>query len=164
MENRHTFITIVVILILIALGIWWLSGRNAATIGGDSPTTSEKLVTDQALVRDASVQVLQSLPLQVNVMVRGDLPDPCTTIGTIDQALTDRTFTITVNTARPAAATCAQVITPFTETIPLRVSGLSAGTYTVLVNGVREVFTLTANTGTSTPTNSGAPLNFGDKL
>ena len=45
-------------------------------------------------------------------------------------------------TVRPSGKDCAQVTTPFEQTIPLNTADLPAGEYTVKVNGVSAVFTL----------------------
>lgn len=91
------------------------------------------------------IMILESFPVQVNVKIKGSVSDSCTTAGPIEQGRDGNTFLITVGATRPADAMCAQVITPFEQTITLDVAGLKAGTYAVEANGVTENFQLTAD-------------------
>ena len=49
---------------------------------------------------------------------------------------------VTLATARPASAVCAQVLTPFEERVDLDVTGLAGGFYTVDVHGITTGVTL----------------------
>ncbi len=103
---------------------------------------SDSLVKNNATVDDIDILLLESFPLQARVIAKGSLPDSCTRIAEIETLSGPQGFDITVRTARPANAACAQVITPFEETIPLDIHGFAAGNYTVTVNGVSETFEL----------------------
>ena len=92
-----------------------------------------------APVAGVEVLLLESFPVQVQVVVTGDLPDPCTTIGPIAQARNGNAVTVTLPTVRDPDAFCAQVLVPFTETVPLA-GEFPAGDYTVSVNGVERAF------------------------
>jgi len=94
-----------------------------------------------ALVDEIEIIILESFPVQVQVIARGNLSDPCTEIYQITQKKEDNTFFITIKTSRPADP-CIQIIVPFEVKIPLNVYGLPAGTYTVDVNGVQATFDL----------------------
>jgi len=94
-----------------------------------------------APVDEIDILILESFPVQVNVIARGNLPDPCTEISEILQEKEGNTFFITIKTYRPPGL-CIQVLAPFEEIISLEVYGLSAGTYTVDVNGVQGTFDL----------------------
>ncbi len=94
------------------------------------------------MVNSIDVQILESFPVQVNVLARGDLPDVCTQIDEIISQLTGDTFRVAITTFRQPGLACAQTIVPFEQSIPLDVEGLEAGTYNVLVNGVSGSFTL----------------------
>jgi inhibitor of cysteine peptidase len=96
-------------------------------------------------VESVEIRILESMPVQVQVVATGYLADACTKMGEITQSRDGNTFNITIPTTRPADAACAEVITPFEEIIPLDVAGLTAGTYTVNVNGVTDTFELTAD-------------------
>jgi inhibitor of cysteine peptidase len=94
-----------------------------------------------APVEEIEMLTLETFPVQVQVIARGSLPDPCTEIYQITQKKEDNTFFITIKTSRPADP-CIQIIVPFEVKIPLNVYGLLAGTYTVKVNGVQGTFDL----------------------
>ncbi len=95
-----------------------------------------------AMIDSVEVLILESLPVQVTVNVKGNMPDACTTVDEVTTNREGNTFNIQITTKRPAELMCAQVLTPFEQNIPLDVKGLQKGTYTVNVNGVTETFEL----------------------
>ena len=110
------------------------------------PTTVEGgVITGEAMVESIEILLLESFPIQVNVVARGNLPDSCTTISEITRQRDDDTFQVTITTLRPADKMCAQVLVPFEEVIALDVMGLPAGVYTVNVNGVTDTFEFTVD-------------------
>ena len=94
-----------------------------------------------APVEEIEIVILEIFPVQIDVIARGNLPDPCTEISEVLQEKEGNTFFITIKTYRPPGF-CIQVLAPFEEIISLEVYGLSAGTYTVDVNGVQGTFDL----------------------
>ena len=75
-------------------------------------------------------------------VVSGILPDGCTKLGRASQRVAATTIKVTLP-AQAAEGTCSRLATvPFTERILLQVKGLSAGSYTVDVNGVVASFIL----------------------
>lgn len=101
----------------------------------------------QSIVRPAPIQrieivVLDATPVQVRVVAHGYLPDGCTAVEGVEQRREGDTFHAIVTTTRPAGALCTQQIIPFSETFPLDIAGLPAGTYSVEVNGKIGTFTL----------------------
>jgi hypothetical protein len=115
------------------------AGSGAApTRPGGGPAA----ITGLAPVESIDLLLMESFPLQVQVLVRGYLPDGCTQIDQIEQVRTGNVFRIQITTTRPADKMCTQIVVPFEESIPLDVVGLPAGTYTVDVNGVTASFTL----------------------
>ena len=97
--------------------------------------------TGLASVDGIDIFILESFPVQVQVIASGNLPDPCTEISEVLQEREGDTFFITIKTYRPPGF-CIQVLAPFEEIIPLEVYELPAGTYTVDVNGVQDTFNL----------------------
>ncbi len=120
---------------------------------GTAPSTTfwasniEKMVAEDAAVSLANVNeikilLLESFPVQVHAVARGEHPDSCTKVDKVTTRREGDTFFVTITTSRPADAICAQVMTPFEEVVALDVVGLKAGVYTVDVNGVRDTFEL----------------------
>ncbi|MBA7498083.1 hypothetical protein ES704_00817 [subsurface metagenome] len=97
--------------------------------------------TGLASVDEIDIFILESFPVQVQVIASGNLPDPCTEISEVLQEREGDTFFITIKTYRPPGF-CIQVLAPFEEIIPLEVYELPAGTYTVDVNGIQATFDL----------------------
>ena len=96
----------------------------------------------KAMVDSVEVQIRESLPVQVSVNVKSNLPDACTQIDAINTLRDGNTFNVDISTTRPVEVLCAQVLTPFEENVSLDVKGLTKGTYTVNVNGVTATFDL----------------------
>ncbi|MFV9676545.1 MAG: META domain-containing protein [Methanosarcinales archaeon] len=98
--------------------------------------------TKLANVKDIEIMLLESFPVQIKVVAKGEYPDSSTKVDEITTRREGNTFFVTLAASRPADVMCAQVITPFEEVIALDVVGLKAGVYTVDVNGVRDTFEL----------------------
>jgi inhibitor of cysteine peptidase len=109
------------------------------------PTTvpSGEMLHGEAVVEEIEILILESFPVQIHVIARGNLPDGCTEIDEIQEARTADGFQVTITTVRPADAMCTEALVPFEEVIALDVLGLPAGTYQVDVNGVTGSFELT---------------------
>jgi len=110
-------------------------------------STIEKMVAEDAAVslanvNDIEILLLESFPVQIHAVARGEHPDSCTKVDKVVTRHEGDTFFVTITTSRPADAMCAQVMTPFEEVVALDVVGLKAGVYTVDVNGVRDTFEL----------------------
>ena len=89
--------------------------------------------------------------MQVNLIVKGQMPDACTHTGDITQKRVENTFHIVVPAERPADTICAQVLTPYEQTVRLDARDLPKGTYTVDVNGVTATFELAVDNTLNTP-------------
>jgi hypothetical protein len=120
-----------------------------------SPIVTEvPTVTSAAVVKSIEILLLESFPLQVHAILRGDLPDAgCTTISSVNQVREGNTFKLTLVTTTDPLAVCAQALTPFEEVVPLEVHGLPAGTYTVQAGGVQTTFEFTEDNILPTDTN-----------
>jgi hypothetical protein len=107
-----------------------------------------------AVVKSIDILLLESFPLQVHAVIRGDLPDAgCTTIASVDQAREGNTFHLTLVTTTDPLALCEPALTPFEEVVPLDVYGLPAGTYTVEAGGIQQTFEFTVDNILPTETN-----------
>lgn len=109
---------------------------------GSQGTGGIEYIYGIATVETVQVLMLESFPVQVNVVATGYLPDSCTEINEIKTEKKENSFNINITTKRPKDAVCAQSIVPFNETIPLDVYGLKARNYSVNVNGVKRSFEL----------------------
>jgi inhibitor of cysteine peptidase len=107
---------------------------------GTGPGEGE--IGQNAMVDEIDVLILESFPVQVNVVVRGNLPDGCTYLDEFDVIQDGNTFNITILTTRDPDAMCTMALVPFEETVSLDVEGLAAGEYTVVVQDQTETFTL----------------------
>lgn len=95
-----------------------------------------------AVVESVEVLILESLPVQIHILVKGQLPDACAQIEGHQVTQEGNTIDITLNTTWPANQRCMAALTPFEQTIPLAVNELTPGEYTVEVGGVSQTFTL----------------------
>ena len=95
-----------------------------------------------AVVDSIDILIMESMPVQVSVVARGNLPDGCTTIGQAATERDDKIFVVTLTTRRPLDAVCTEALVPYEQAVPLDVAGLPAGVYTVTVNGVSDTFEL----------------------
>lgn len=136
------------------------TGETAATptVGPtvESTFVSTETVRGQATVNSIDVQILESFPVQINVVARGDLPDSCTRIDEIITQQADNAFRVAITTLRGPAASCTMTLVPFEQSIPLDVAGLPAGRYDVSVNGVQGAFTLDVDNVLPDDTTTGA--------
>jgi len=114
-------------------------------------TDNGEYIYGTAVVEDIEILILESSPVQVNVVAKGYLPDGCTEIGDITKSKDGNTFVINIETIRPADAMCTQAIVPYEEVIPLDVYGLKAGAYNVVVNSVSDSFELALDNLPQTP-------------
>ncbi|NOX63039.1 MAG: hypothetical protein GXP42_14020 [Chloroflexi bacterium] len=115
----------------------------------------ESVVEGVAAVETVELQIEDSLPVQVRVVVRGALPDSCTELSEAGIVRRDDAFIVTVKTTRPADAVCLSQMQPFEQIIPLPVEGAPAGVYRVSVNGVSASFELGADNAVALETPPG---------
>ena len=130
--------SIIIVVLLIALFIWpsnfWIP--NSTKKGTDN------YVEEPASIKDVQVVILETFPVQVNVIVNGEFPDACVENLIVKTQKAGSTYNINIIRRLRADAICAEVITPFSKTIQLDVTGLKAGAYVVSVNGVTKTFEL----------------------
>ncbi len=139
------------------------TGTPSPEPGAETPSPDEPISSDQptptpaeeqpapagggyeygeAPVDSFDIVFLESFPLQVNVIVTGNLPDGCTEIDEVTSKREGDTFVVRLTTRRPVDQMCTEALVPYEEVVSLDVYGLPAGTYTVDVNGMTGMFTL----------------------
>lgn len=112
-------------------------------------TTQEKqspTAVRETQVQSVVIQFMQTDPVQVNAIVRGNLTESCAKFGDTQTSYASNTFHIKLLKVSPTDRGCAQVITPYEQTIPLNTTGLTPGTYTVVANGVSTTFNIPTET------------------
>jgi inhibitor of cysteine peptidase len=95
-----------------------------------------------ATVEMMDINILESFPVQVEVILSGYVPDGCTEIYEITATREEQTFTINITTRKPVDVFCTMAIVPFEEIVTLDVEGLQEGEYTVQYGDLYETFTL----------------------
>lgn len=97
-----------------------------------SPGSGEVIYGEEAVFESVEVVILESFPVQVRAVVSGYLLDGCVVLDEISAGRDGHDFELRAVTHRPAGdVACTEALVPFTETVPLEVFGLEAGTYTV---------------------------------
>ena len=102
----------------------------------------------QATVETISINILESFPVQVHVLVNGYFSSGCFGLGETHIVKQDNQFNVVVNSTTLQTlelVACTQALVPFEVTVPLEVNGLSAGVYQVDVNGIRDSFELSVD-------------------
>jgi inhibitor of cysteine peptidase len=130
-----------IILVVIALG-YKIFGSDDLPI---EPVDQGEVVVGNILVDQVDILILESFPLQAQAVIKGNFGDACTEKDKITVNRRDNDYVIDISAKRPKTAICAQVLTPFEETVPLDILGLKKGTYVVIGNGVKKQFTLDAD-------------------
>lgn len=125
------------------------AGNPDQPVSSDQPTSTPEppagtgsVEIGLAVVDSIDILMMESMPVQVTVVARGNLPDGCTSIGEAATQREGNAFVVTLTTTRPQDAICTEALVPYEQPIPLDVAGLPAGAYTVTVNGAGGTFEL----------------------
>lgn len=159
-------------------GSWWRvicpdGSRGSCFVVNDPSLTQPTAPPDgnapiseagEALVESLEVRILESFPVQVQAVVRGQLPDACVAITGHEAVSAGPTFRIRLTTARQTDRVCAQVVTPFEEVVALDVAGLPAGAYDVRINDLVEPFTLAVDNGAQSADPTGTTATYRDDV
>lgn len=113
-------------------------GAAGSTIIANAPDLTPN---NEAIIGTVEVLLLESFPVQANVRVKGKLPDGCVTIERISQERSGNTFTAKIFTYRQPDAGCIAQLQAFEQILPLEISDLAPGAYTVTVSGANNVST-----------------------
>ncbi|MDM8521449.1 hypothetical protein QUF64_15485 [Anaerolineales bacterium HSG6] len=120
------------------------------TVTSDDPTfattseapRSDLLETDNAIIDTVEALILESFPVQINIVVQGAFPDGCTELGEVTQLRNGTEFVIQLKTLTAQNQACTEALVPFEHIESLEVEGLPAGSYQVLVNDKTAEFEL----------------------
>jgi hypothetical protein len=117
--------------------------ESGSSQGGAKVITNYKPQTSDGNLNRANVFIdmeaseiltMESAPVQVTILLKGDLPDPChelRAVPTTDEAA--KRVDLEVYTLAKKGGACITVLQPFEATIPL--GSFSGGTYEVYING-----------------------------
>ncbi len=109
----------------------------------DNVTTLDQEATiNSAFVDEIEMMIIETFPVQVNVIAKGYFHDDCTKIDQITEERRGNTISLKMITVRQTDKVCSQDIKPFEEIIPLNVAGFPADIYTVNVNNKSAIFEL----------------------
>jgi inhibitor of cysteine peptidase len=142
--KKIKIVAVLTLVCMVAISGCTNTGGNNTTEPVNNTTNdgNETYVYGIANVTNIDIMILESFPVQINVIAEGYLPDGCTEINDVKTEKVGNTFNVNISTIRPKDAICIQALVNFTQTIPLEVMGLKAGNYTVNVNGVTDSFEL----------------------
>jgi len=115
--------------------------------GNSTFTLVDAQAANLVFVDSVQIAILESFPVQINLTLKGNKSVPCVELLPPAISKQDNLFVIVLaETQLGTGESCITVIDPFETTFALDVSGLTAGTYTVRVNGqVEDKFTLEVN-------------------
>lgn len=116
-------------------------GQTANSVGGSRPTNQPNL----APVDSFDIAMLESFPVQATMTVRGSFADACWRVSKVEQDVFQQEAIFVTLEMERVGEVCAQVITPFEEVVDLKIRGLKAGTYRVVVNGVEGSLVLSVD-------------------
>ncbi len=96
-------------------------------------------ILDSVAVRPAVAAAPAGSPVSVEVLIKGTLPDACTTLDVATQTRVGHLITATLTMRQPHGALCAQVVRPFRFYLPLD-GTYEPGHYTFTLNGAAYPF------------------------
>jgi hypothetical protein len=91
---------------------------------------------NEARVSQVEIRKQTPLPINISAVIRGELLDQCVEVDRIEQQRLNTVFDLKVITRRLDGVECTGQPQPFEETVALQVDGLTAGSYTVMAEGV----------------------------
>lgn len=111
---------------------------------------------------DVNVEIGVGSPIPVHVDIGAQLPDVCGQVEYVTQKQDGTKFIIELFTIPSTEASCLRDTVPFRMKLPLNVTGLPAGRYSVEVNGVSADFTLDSGDAAASLPEVGASITKDD--
>ncbi|MEZ4861907.1 MAG: SH3 domain-containing protein [Caldilineaceae bacterium] len=105
-----------------------------------APTLPADSGTDETVIERLETVFVDRAPFDMNAVIYGLLPDAC---AFVERAITERTgntFRIQLVTARQPNQRCAPMQTAFEHVVPLGMTELPTGEYTVVIGNLRQSF------------------------
>jgi inhibitor of cysteine peptidase len=146
LQQRYLLIVIVLVLLLSACGAVQLVTPNPNTPydsiqpANPSKPTGEpaagELIEGKVYINQVDLMVMESFPLQIAVVVAGDLPTPCHNLEIeVSEPNALNEIHVWVYSVFPADVICVQVLESFEANISIPMAGAADGEYSVYVNG-----------------------------
>ncbi len=115
-----------------------LASLMLGSCGSSSSLPPDEVIVGLASVESVLVSVTLLLPPSFTVEVKGFLPDPCHELQEPVIELTNRTYEVRLETLRPAALICPQVVELFEISFSLPTNDSPPIFDRVIVNGVED--------------------------
>jgi hypothetical protein len=114
----------------------------AACGSGEEPEATAPPEADRspAYVNEVEIVLLDSHPVQVQAIIRGDLPTPCHQLDWEIAEPDNGRIEVDVYSTVDPEAVCAQVLEPFEDTID--VGSFESGDYVLVIDGEEHPFTI----------------------
>jgi hypothetical protein len=94
----------------------------------------ENLRREDVFIDSTEILIMESFPPQFSLIIEGNLPTPCHRLrASVEEPDAQNRINVELFTLVDPNHICIQVLSPFSETIPL--GSLPDGTYTIIVNG-----------------------------
>lgn len=111
-----------------------------AASNGAAPAEDSSM--GRVYVEEVRALLEKSLPAKLRVTIRGNLADGCTKLGQPTTTRQRRTIHIALPATRESGKVCTEALVPFELAVPVSITGLPSGTYTVEAGGKTAQFTL----------------------
>ena len=148
---RKALIPLLLALAVLAAGCFQLNFTSAP--GGNEPTTTLPGIGDRptttlpiagrfpVYIDGVEFVMLESWPVQVHAIVRGNLPSPCHALAWhVAEPDAEGRIVLTVFSTVDMDAVCVQVLQPFEQSISL--GSFTTGSYVLVANGVEFPFSI----------------------
>ncbi len=139
------FVIVMMVSVLLALVLVGCSAGSSQFLTGPAGTPTPTLPAMEATVDALVLRLSETMPVQVQAVLRGRLADGCVSVDRIASQREGDTFRIMVLTKRTAEAGCGSTPPTFEDVVSLDVNGLAAGLYTVQAGGASGRFQLGAD-------------------
>jgi len=133
-------------ILALTAGLWTLVIFFCYAIDLPTGETGVPPAGNSIYIDSIDILLLESFPVQARVLIKGNLSDPCHKLNEPQVTKEGNAFLVRLTAAPPPPTTgCIMVLEPFEKNIALDIYGLSAGLYTVEVNGIGKTFELTSD-------------------
>jgi len=103
------------------------------------PNQPGDFIIEDLPINDVDINLMESFPVQISLVIKGYLKDSCTKLNEITQKLDGNTIYVHITTKRPKDAMCALVITEIKERVSIK-GGFLPGHYKLVVNDFVKEF------------------------